>query len=327
LNQSPTEKQQQNQLRIGVLVTSYGRAPYLEKCINSLLTQQRPPDEIVIVTREGDTETVAYVTKLMERNHSGPTQPCDVTIRHGIVTEPGVLQANRVGIELITADIVAFLDDDATAYVDWIQRIHDWFAERPLVGAVGGRDIIHKDNPVKHKSTQTVGKITWYGRVIGKHECVFAGSTECDHLKGVNMSFRRSLIGGFDHRIAGNAHHYEMDMCFAVRKQGYTVMFDGDLLVDHYQDAPRHLPGYQQHRASKRDLAFFIHHNRAYVMMKNLSTTRRLLFLAYAFVWDPTTWLDELVGNREDLPAVWFARLRGNAAGLRTYVKSRFSKS
>jgi GT2 family glycosyltransferase len=304
--------------RISVLVTTFGRPRYLERCVQSLLDQTRKPDEIVLVTRVGDTETEQFVSGLLSRDIGVP-------IRHGQVSEPGVLAANGIGLGLVAGDIVAFVDDDAAARPDWVARIARWFSDNPRLGAVGGRDVIHTEEGVQQKPTRTVGRISWYGRIVGNHEKVFHGTAPAEHLKGVNMSFRRELIGPFDNNIVGNAHHYETDLCFAVRRRGFDILFDGDLVVDHYQDAPRHLSGNQAGADVQRE--FFIHRNRVYVMMKNLGTARRGAFLVYTFVIDASSDLGEVILRKPGINGrIWRAMMRGKVAGLRAFLETRAQK-
>jgi len=303
-------------MRISVLVTSYGRRPYLERCIGSLLAQGRPPDEIVIVTRSGDADTEAWVGERAAAAR-GP-----VHVRHVRVDEPGVLAATRAGLRAVRGDVVAFIDDDAAARQGWLSRIEAWFAREPRLGALGGRDVIEGE---PEERADQVGRITWYGRVIGNHEKAFSGSAKVEHLKGVNMSFRRDLLPEPDPHILGNAHHYEMDLCFAVRRLGYDVVYDGDLVVDHFHAAPRTLPA---HRRGDPEREFFIHRNRVYVMAKHLGPARRALFLFYSAVFDTGPhWLEALRGSGEvSLPMV-VAMYRGKLAGLRAYRRQRRQSS
>ncbi|HEY3175477.1 MAG TPA: glycosyltransferase [Candidatus Polarisedimenticolia bacterium] len=302
-------------MTLSVLVTTYGRVSYLQRCIESLLGQERPPDEIVIVTREGDTHTETFVAGLIA-SHRGP-----VRLIHARVAQPGVLPANRVGIARVTGDIVCFIDDDASARLDWLRRIEAHFLADGQVGAVGGRDVQHTGGASVDEPTDEVGRIYWYGRIVGDHHKSVRGIRYVDHLKGVNMSFRRGLLPPFDEMILGSAHYYEMDLCFAVRRLGYRILFDGDLLVDHYIDAPRFLPGNVVPGDPERE--YFIHHNRVYVMLKNLGVSRRAAFLAYSFIIEGfVNALRLVVGSGDmslrNLKAIY----RGKVAGLADYLRT-----
>lgn len=297
-------------MKMSVLVTTFGRPTYLETCIASLMSQERLPDELIIVTRMGDTATEAYVENLLGTNRTS------VAVRHARVERAGVLAANRAGFPLVTGDIVSFIDDDAAAHRDWLRRIEARFDSDPTLGAVGGRDILHTQDGVVEERVSRVGEISWYGRVIGNHEKIVNGSRYVDHLKGVNMSFRRDLVPPFDEQVLGNAHFYEMDLCFGVRRQGYRILYDTDIVVDHYLTAPRFLPGASIAADPERE--FFLHHNMVYVMLKNLGPVRRLVFLTYTFFWDLSAGLVKLLLRWRGTTAAHFgAMMRGKVTGLR----------
>ena len=302
-------------MRISVLVTTFGRPAYLERCVASLIGQRRAPDEIVLVTRASDEPTQVCVRNLLAR-YGGK-----VTLRHALVEMPGVLAANVAGFPLATGDILSFIDDDAAAHPDWLERIEARFASDPTLAAVGGRDVLHvhdgEGGTLQDKASR-VGEITWYGRITGNHEKVVGGARYVEHLKGVNMSFRRTLMPPFDERILGNAHYYEMDLCFGVRRGGFRILYDSEIVVDHYQTAPRYLPGNAIAADPQRE--FFLNHNMVYVMMKNLGPARRAIFLAYTFTRDPVVGAAKLLLRwRGTTAAQVGAMMRGKFAGLRKY--------
>lgn len=309
-----------SRLKISVLVTTYARRSYLEKCLQSLLSQSRPPDEIVLVTRTGDEETEQYVSGLLA-GHEGP-----VEFRWGKVSEPGVMAANRVGLPLVSGEILCYIDDDAVAHPDWIERIERRFEEAADLGAVGGRDVQQTSNGVPDDLVKAVGRVHWYGKITGQHHLRSPGYREVEAIKGCNMAFRRALLTGFDDRIIGNGYFYEVDLCFAVRQAGYKVKYDGDLLVDHYIEAPRTLPGNSDPAEPLR--FFYMNHNTVYVMLKNLPFARRVVFLAFTLLWDAlATPARLLAGNPAGLPKVVAATYRGKLSGLSAYFSRRGGRS
>ena len=242
-----------------------------------------------------------------------------VRLRHATVHRPGVLAANIAGIAEVTGDIVSFIDDDAAARPDWLRRVEAHFCADPTVGAVGGRDVQHAAAGVPEERATVVGRITWYGRIVGNHHKISEGKRHVHHLKGVNMSFRREMIESFDERILGNAHYYEMDLCLGVLDRGFRILYDSSLLVDHYIDAPRYLPGNQEGGEIER--AYFVHHNRVYVMMKHLPAARRAIFLAYTFLRDGLVGALRIAGRSPGSGlGVLRAAYRGKLAGLRDYI-------
>jgi len=305
-----------SRLKISVLVTTYARREYLQRCVDGLLAQSRIPDEVVLVTRTGDEETEKYVDSLVV-GYRGP-----VAFKRGQVGEPGVMAANKVGLPLVTGDILCFIDDDAVARKDWIEKIERRFEAEEDLGALGGRDVQQTSEGVPDDLAEVVGRIYWYGKITGQHHLRHPGYHEVEALKGCNMSFRRTLVTGFDDGIIGNGFFYEVDLCFAVRHAGYKVKYDGDLLVDHYIEAPRTLPGNADPNDPKR--FFYMSHNTVYVMLKNLPLARQAVFLAYSVLWDLLAMPFRLLaGQPAGAPASVAASLRGKLSGLSEYRSRR----
>jgi len=300
-------------LKITVLVTTYARREYLERCVASLVGQSRPPDQVVLVMRDTDLDTKDFVREFT----SAYDGPIEFSVTE--VAEPGVLAANRAGISLVKGEILCFIDDDATARPGWISTIESRFAADPRLGALGGRDLQHTSRGIEDEPAREIGRIRWYGRIIGNHHCRLPGYHQAEVLKGCNMSFRRELISGFDERIIGNAHYYEMDLCLGVLRSGYEIKFDGDLVVDHYVEAPRHLPGNKTPEDPMRH--YYLHHNQVYVMLKHLSGPRKIAFLCWSFGTGLAAAVYHVLsGKEEGRPGTIIQIFKGKLAGLRSHA-------
>jgi GT2 family glycosyltransferase len=250
-------------MTVTALIPSYGRPQSLLRCLEGLMQSERPPDEIIVIVRDTDTETHEAL-----RAH-----PAVSTVT---VSEPGQIAAINAGLPHATSDIVCFPDDDCVPRPDWLARLLPHYDD-PSVGGVGGRDVV--TTAPEPPPTARVGLITWYGRLVGNHHChVAGGSREVMHLKGVNMSFRRALVPPFDTRIRG-PHCNDTDISLAVRGQGCRLIFDPAAKVDHY-------PALRPDSPAGRDamdprLAYLDSHDRTYVLLKHLPCCQKLLAIAY----------------------------------------------
>ncbi len=165
-------------MKITVLVATYKRPRFLEKCLAALDAQTRKPDEIVVVVRPEDTETLAV---LSEREEAG--------IQLALVKEPGIVAAENRGLRQATSDVVCLIDDDAEALPGWLERIEAHY-ENERVGAVGGPSVPFVDGKPVHLLTS--GKClvkTWYGRHIGNSDRIPGEIRNVHVLRGCNMSF------------------------------------------------------------------------------------------------------------------------------------------
>ena len=258
-------------LSISVLIPTYRRPQQLRQCLIALAAQSRRPDEVIIVTRESDHATA----ESLERSEV----PLNTRIIR--VLGPGVVTALNTALSHIHRDIVAFTDDDAIPRPDWLLRIERHFIADPRVAGVGGRDWCHGSEG--ERELAKVGRVQWWGRLVGNHHLGVGPPREVDLLKGVNMSFRRTAIEGlrFDTRLLGNGAqvHNELGFTLALRRAGWRLIYDPAVAVDHVH-GPR-VDGDDRGSIHSQ----FIHdavHNETLALLDHLPAGRRAVFLAWA---------------------------------------------
>ncbi len=115
----------------------------------------------------------------------------------------GLSGARNTGVEVAAGEVIAFLDDDAAARPDWLERLLAPYADSsvaavggaafPLWPATAGRPAV-----LPARDVSAAGELDW---VVG---CSYTGQptglAEVRNLMGCNMSFRRDVfaqVGGF----------------------------------------------------------------------------------------------------------------------------------
>jgi hypothetical protein len=158
-------------------------------------------------------------------------------------------------IKLADGDVIAFIDDDAVPRPGWLPRIKKWFRD-PAVGAVGGRDVIPGFQG--REPAGEVGAISRWGRLTGNHHLGSGRPRPVKTLKGVNMAVRREALAlPVGLRGAGNQPHHEIATCGWARTRGWRLIYDPELLVDHFPDArPEGEDRVRPGRAAARDNAY-----------------------------------------------------------------------
>jgi cellulose synthase/poly-beta-1,6-N-acetylglucosamine synthase-like glycosyltransferase len=261
---------------IGVLIASYRRPQELLRCLAALKRQILPADDIILVLREGDTDTMSKV--------SDPG--LQLPIRVITVSVPGVVAARNAGLEACQTDIVAVTDDDTCPHADWLSRIMENFRNDPALGGLGGRDRCFDGTGFDDRQEPIVGKIQWFGRIIGNHHLGFGNIREVDVLKGCNMSYRAKAVADirFDSQLKGSGAQPSEDFCFSVevKSRGWKLAYDPLVVVDHYPSPraeARHYVGVARlsDEGAFRDFAY----NQTRSIWNALSPFRRLVF----FVW------------------------------------------
>lgn len=200
-----------------VVICTRNRPAFLRKCLEAVTAQNRLADEILVVDNtQGDAETEAVAREFCAR----------------YVAEPiaGLSYARNRGLAEATGDIVAYIDDDAVAYEDWLGRLLEPFEDQQ-VAAVTGK-IVTPGAPVD-TSTQNP-------RVVNdKTPYWFEIATFGGLGRGGNMALRRSSCAGwtaFDERLGRGApfHIAEENYAFAsLLTLGYTAVYVPSAVVTH----------------------------------------------------------------------------------------------
>jgi len=305
-------------MRASVLIPTYRRPDDLRRCLAGLGAGTRRPDEILVVHRPDDHASAAVVAEFDM-----------LPVRALPIDRPGQVAAINRGLGYATGDFIALIDDDAIPYPDWLERIERWYAQHPRVGGVGGRDVVHQGPPPPPPSEGRVGLISWYGRMIGNHHIGLGDPRPVHVLKGANMSFRREAVQDLraDVRLegAGAQVHNEVGVCAAIRRRGWTLIYDPLVLVDHYP-AMRHdedaRTGFSA--VAQRNTA----HNEQLAVLDALPGWGRMPFLVWSFAIGTAqvpglVQLPRLLARRDPVAVPrMLASWRGRLAGLATWWSS-----
>lgn len=262
-------------MTISVMIPTYRRPQDLARCLKALEQQTRKPEQVVVVVRDTDTESWSFLQDY---------HPQGFSLEAATVKVPGVVAAMNVGLDTARGDIIAITDDDAAPHPDWLARIEAHFVSDPRIGGVGGRDLVYVNNELIYKGeSKVVGKLQWYGRVIGDHHKGIGAAREVDVLKGVNMAYRRSAIAHlhFDERMLGTGAqvHFELAFSLALRSQGWKLIYDPLIIVDHYpaQRFDEDQRNNFNHLAWKNAV-----HNETLALLEYLPPLRLVVFILWA---------------------------------------------
>ena len=218
-----------NRATISVIICAYteDRWPQLKKSVGSVEAQTSPPIEIIVCIDHNED----LLRKSEEYFAMGrPTGAIPlIVVANKYCGHLG--SARNTAAEFASGDVLAFLDDDAAATADWLERLTAPYDD-DRVGAVGGAPL-----PVFE-----VRRPRWFPYefdwVFG---CAYRGlplaRAPLAHLIGANMSVRRSAlqeIGGFH-----SDDHDDMDMCHRIAFSHRMVIYEPLAIVHHFVPAAR----------------------------------------------------------------------------------------
>jgi GT2 family glycosyltransferase len=226
--------------RISAVVCVYTmeRWTEIELAVESLLSQQVAPLEILVVVDHNDE----LLAKAIERFSSEGTRnhiPVHVVPSEGT---RGLSGARNTGVELSRGEVVAFLDDDAWADDSWIGRMADHYRDPSVMGVGGHATPIWPDA----RPTWMPVEFDW---VVG---CSYRGQpvsiSAVRNFIGCNMSLRRSafeLVGGFSSAVGRIGKTplgcEETELCIRIRQADPTaeLRYDPSVAVHHRVSADR----------------------------------------------------------------------------------------
>jgi glycosyltransferase involved in cell wall biosynthesis len=113
-----------------VVPSTFERVELLERCVASLVAQDYPSFEVVVVDNrpDGSVERAEFYRRLRAER------------RVSVVAEPrrGISPARNCGVALAVGEIVAFTDDDVEVESGWLRAIGSRFALEPQTDCVTG---------------------------------------------------------------------------------------------------------------------------------------------------------------------------------------------
>jgi GT2 family glycosyltransferase len=258
---------------VSVVICTYTekRLSLLAKVVDSVRVQSLAPEQIIVVV---DHNEDLYKRLIMDFQDV-------VLVESG--GQPGLAGARNTGASIATAEIIAFLDDDAEAAPDWLERLSAFYDD-PDVLAVGGRvDPVWETARPAHFGEE----LDW---IVGcSHRGMPRVATEVRNLIGANMSFRREVlehVGGFNHELGRQAVKplgcEETEICIraSLALPGARIVYDPAAVVNHHVPATRGTLNYMLSRAwseglSKAQVSHLVGHKRA--LRSERSYVRRIL--------------------------------------------------
>jgi len=198
--------------------------------VESLYAQHTPPDQIVVV--------IDYNRELFDR---AQREFSGVDVVENVETK-GLSGARNTGIEHAHGDVIAFLDDDAAAHVDWLDRIALHYRDDSVTGwAATSRPCGPAPGP-GGSCPNTTG--LWVVRTSGCRPpptmCATSSVRTCRFAvryspKSADSRTRCGRIGVLP------AGCEETELCIRARTENPTIrlVYDPAAIVDHYISVDR----------------------------------------------------------------------------------------
>jgi glycosyltransferase involved in cell wall biosynthesis len=215
-------------MKVSVVICTYSPDVFdhFVDAVNSVLAGTYDDVEVVVVV-DGDRALFERVRERYGRH--------DDVVVHGNGENLGLSASRNVGVDLASGDVVAFLDDDAVAHPDWVERLVSLYERHDAIAAGGrmtGRWVAGKPSFLPEEFYWLVG-VTHRG--FPTEEC------EVRNTFGSNISFKKEVfeeLGGFDANLgrAGEKNLQGEETEFTARmrqRYGEGVWYDPEAVVEH----------------------------------------------------------------------------------------------
>lgn len=215
--------------RISVIVCAYSlqRLEDTLKAIESVHAQSRLPDEIVMAV-DNNKDLYERLLKCLPANVS---LYLNDQIR-------GLSETRNVAVNASTGQIVAFLDDDAIAAPDWLERLIEPFDDAQVM-AVGGRSA--PAWPGGKRPSWFPDEFDFIIGCTGHKSLMLGADNEIRNVTGSNMAFRREVfdqLGGWKvdlGRGQTKTGGEEAEICLRIKARlpGSRIVYQPSSVVHH----------------------------------------------------------------------------------------------
>lgn len=199
--------------KVSVVVATYNGSRTLKNCLDSLMRQNYPDYEVILVD-DGSTDSTPEIAARFPR------------VRYLRQDNCGLSAARNTGIRAATGEIVAFTDDDCRADEDWLRQLAGDLLRSEFAG-IGGHNFL----PPEDSSVAAVVMAS-----PGGPAHVMLTDREAEHVPGCNMAFYKwalEEVGLFDpvFRKAGD----DVDICWRLQDGNFKIGFSAAGFVWHYR--------------------------------------------------------------------------------------------
>ena len=241
-------------LTLSIVVCTRDRPDLLATCLESLRSQTRRPEEILVV--DASAAPARDAIDRLARSMPG----CRVAL---IGSPPGLPRQRNLGARATTGSVVVYLDDDVVPEPGYLAAVARTFEDdgSGQIGGVGGAQVPDPTprEPWLRRVACRLFLLDTYGRGIvkrsGRPDHAFSPRErmEVECLSGCNMAYRREVLDAlsFDERLDGYALGEDLQFSYRVSRR-WKLVLTPEARLDH-----RHTGGGRPARDEHQAMAIF----------------------------------------------------------------------
>jgi glycosyltransferase involved in cell wall biosynthesis len=186
-------------MKISVVIPAYNEEKYIGKCLESVIKQERKPDEIIVVDNNSTDSTAEIVKKYKS-----------VTLIKE--KQQGIIPTRNIGFDIAKGDIIARCDADTIVPLDWIKKIEEIFLKNKSILAISMPVFVYDIPPFGNKFSFIYHLYMFIPRMFIGHY----------PLVGPSMAIRKNAWNKIRKELCTDAKavHEDVDISLHIRKIG-----------------------------------------------------------------------------------------------------------
>ena len=201
-------------MTVSVLICTYNRHELLRLALAALVEgTTEKPDEIVVVN--GGDERADSVVEACARQQ--PT----VRIKLIKTVNKNLAASRNVGLPHCSGDIIAWTDDDAEVFPDWVTQLKRLHAEHPEAGGIGGAIV---GENVRSFVSRLADQVTFISHPTARYVRT---------VPGVNASYKRRVVEQVGMQDETLFRGEDVDYNWRIKQLGFEIYYDPALRVLH----------------------------------------------------------------------------------------------
>lgn len=208
---------------VSIIILTRNGLSFTQQCISSIFSYTSENFELILVDNKSYDGTVEYLYSL----------PKTTVIANRI--NRGFSGGCNQGLSIAKGEYIVLLNNDTVVTGGWLTRLLWWIQQDESIGIVGPRSnyILPQQavHPVPYKK---IKELPIFAARWSKTN--FRQGCEADHLSGLCMAFKKTLvdqIGGLDERFFPG-YYEDSDFSIRARISGKKLWVADDVYIHHY---------------------------------------------------------------------------------------------